>query len=80
MSAEANKAIVRRFYEEVWNRGNLDVADDIFAADYVRHDLRPGTAPPGPAGQKAVAGMFRTAFPVHLADTYPASVCTSPGK
>jgi predicted ester cyclase len=68
MPAEANKAIVRRFYEEDWNRGNLDAADAIFAADYVRHDLRPGAAPPGPAGQKAVAGMFRAAFPdVHLA-------------
>ena len=68
MPVDANRAIVRRFYDEVWNRGNLDAADDIFAADYVRHDLRPGTAPPGPAGQKAVARMFRAAFPdVHLA-------------
>jgi steroid delta-isomerase-like uncharacterized protein len=68
MSAEEHKAIIRRFYEEVWNRGNLDVADEIFTDDYVRHDLRPGTAPPGPAGQKAVAGLFRAAFPdVHLA-------------
>jgi predicted ester cyclase len=58
-----NKALVRRFYNEVWNRGNLDVANEVFAADYVRHDLRPGTAPPGPAGQQAVAGLFRTSFP-----------------
>lgn len=63
MTDDANKQLVRRFYEELWNRGNLDAADELVAADYVRHDLRPGDAPPGPAGQKAVAEKFRTAFP-----------------
>jgi steroid delta-isomerase-like uncharacterized protein len=61
--AEANKRLVVRFYEELWNRGNYDAADDLVAADYVRHDQRPGDAPPGPAGQKAVAQRFRAAFP-----------------
>jgi steroid delta-isomerase-like uncharacterized protein len=60
---ETNKRLVVRFYEELWNRGNYDVADELVAADYVRHDLRPGNAPPGPAGQKAVAQRFRAAFP-----------------
>ena len=65
--SDANKALVSRFYEEVWNKGNLEAADGIFAEDYVRHDLRPGNAPAGPEGQKLVAGMFRAAFPdVHL--------------
>lgn len=63
MSEETHKATVRRFYDEVWNKGNLDVAAEIFADDYVRHDLRPGNAPPGPEGQKAVARLFRSAFP-----------------
>ncbi len=65
--SEENKALVRRFYEEVWNKGNLDAAYDVFADEYVRHDLRPGDVPTGPEGQKLVAGMFRDAFPdVHL--------------
>lgn len=59
----ANSELVRRFYEEVWNRGNLDVADEVFADDYVRHDWRPSQAQPGPAGQKRIAGDFRRAFP-----------------
>ena len=60
---DANKALVSRFYDEIWNNGNFAAADDLVADDYVRHDLRPGDAPPGPAGQKAVAAGFRAAFP-----------------
>ena len=63
MSIEHNKALVRRFYDEVWNKGNLDAADDIFAGDYIRHDLRPGNPLTGPAGQKKIAADFRAAFP-----------------
>jgi steroid delta-isomerase-like uncharacterized protein len=58
-----NKTLVRRFYEEVWNRGNTDVALDVFADDYVRHDLRPTQALPGGAGQAKIASDFRAAFP-----------------
>ena len=63
MSAEEHKALVRRFYEEVWDRGNTEFAYEVFAEDYVRHDSRSTAAPPGPAGQKAIADDFRAAFP-----------------
>src|SRR5262245_36326923 len=63
MSTEENKALVRRFYEQGWDRGNTDVAFEVFADDYVRHDLRASQALPGPAGQKRIADDFRTAFP-----------------
>jgi steroid delta-isomerase-like uncharacterized protein len=63
MSTDANKALVRRFYDEVWARGNLDVADDIFAKEYVRHDFRDGEPEAGPEGQKQIAAAFRAAFP-----------------
>jgi predicted SnoaL-like aldol condensation-catalyzing enzyme len=41
-----NKALVRRFYEEVWSQGNVEFAHEVFADDYVRHDLRPTEALP----------------------------------
>src|SRR5262245_28721177 len=63
MGNEENTALVRRFYEEVWNRGNVDVTEDVFAEDYVRHDLRPSEAEPGPRGQARIASEFRSAFP-----------------
>ena len=58
-----NKFVVERFYEEVWSRGHTKVALDVFADDYVRHDLRPSQAGPGGAGQAQVAEDFRAAFP-----------------
>jgi len=63
MGLEGNKALVERFYDQVWNAGNVDVVAEVFAEDYVRHDLRPSEAPPGPEGQAKIAADFRTAFP-----------------
>lgn len=63
MGAEANKEFVRRFYEEVWAQGNVQFCEEVFADDYLRHDLRPTTAPPGPDGQAQIAAAFRNAFP-----------------
>jgi steroid delta-isomerase-like uncharacterized protein len=63
VSEEANKAAVRRFYEELWGRGNLAVADELFADGYERHDFREGEPVAGPEGQKQIAAAFRAAFP-----------------
>lgn len=37
MSSEANKAVVRRYIEEAWNKGNVSVIDDLMTEDYTRH-------------------------------------------
>ncbi len=58
---EKNKVLIRRFYEEVWNKGNMVVAEEIIAANYVRHDPRGGAPAPGPEGQKQIAAGFRRA-------------------
>lgn len=34
---EQNKAIVRRVYQEVFNKGNVDVLDELLADDFVAH-------------------------------------------
>ena len=46
---ETNKAIARRWTEELWGAGNLSVADDIVAPDYVRHDAGDPFPVRGPA-------------------------------
>ena len=63
LSTSDNKALIRRFYEQVWDQGNTDFAYEVFADDYVRHDLRPTAALPGPEGQRKIADDFRSAFP-----------------
>ena len=63
MGVAENKALVLRFYEEVWDKGNVEVTDEVFRDDYVRHDLRVTPAPAGPAGQAKIAADFREAFP-----------------
>ena len=47
MGVAENKALVLRFYAEVWGRGNVAYAHDVFADDYVRHDPRQTDPPPG---------------------------------
>ena len=58
-----HKAAVRRWSEELWGRGNLAVADEIIAADYVRHD--PGDPFParGPEDVKRIVTMLRSMLP-----------------
>lgn len=64
MSAEDNKARVRRFFEEFWNQKNLAVADDFIAATHVDHTPgSPPGLPPGPAGFKQFGSLYFTAFP-----------------
>lgn len=40
MSAEENKALVRRFYEEI-DKGNLEAMDELVAEDYKDHSPPP---------------------------------------
>lgn len=62
MSAE-NKAVVRRWIEEVWNRGNLAVLDQLVDADFVSHDAGTPQTGAGPAGARKLVNLYRTAFP-----------------
>src|SRR5215217_2479966 len=65
VSANENKATVRRIPDEVFNQGNLSMVDELLAPDYVLHD--PGV----PGGQlrgleafkEQWVSMLRTAFP-----------------
>jgi len=61
MSAETNKSLIHRIFEEGFNQSKPGVFDEIIAPNYVNHDFP--TPVPGVAGFKMVAGLFLTAFP-----------------
>jgi steroid delta-isomerase-like uncharacterized protein len=63
MAGEDVKVIARREIEEIFNDGNLDVADEIIATDFVGHDPALPEPTRGPEGLKQAAGGYRTAFP-----------------
>jgi steroid delta-isomerase-like uncharacterized protein len=62
LSAEENKAIFRRYMEEVFNQGNLEVAEEIVDR-YVSHQPDGSTFERGPEDVKRFVGEFRSAFP-----------------
>ncbi len=64
VSAEENKAVVRRFIEEVQNNGNVDATDEYIAADIVNHTPPPGVSP-DLEGAKQIFAMIRAGFPDH---------------
>jgi steroid delta-isomerase-like uncharacterized protein len=62
MSAEENKALFRRTYEELLNTGEYSVAEELVAPDFVNHEAPPGRDR-GPESMRGLASMLRTAFP-----------------
>jgi steroid delta-isomerase-like uncharacterized protein len=61
--SEQNKANVRRLFEEVWNKGRVSVADELFAPTYNHHDSSTRDAGRGPESEKKRVTLYRNAFP-----------------
>ncbi len=61
MEIEENKALVRRYYTEVLDAGNLGLLDQIAAGGYVEHDPLPGQGE-GLEGLRQRVEMLRSAF------------------
>jgi hypothetical protein len=53
MSVEENKAVVRRYFQEVWNRQKLDVVDEIIAPDLLDHEVDGSKQRSGPEDVKS---------------------------
>src|SRR5918911_3137608 len=63
MTAPGNKALVHRYYEEIWNAGNVAAADEILSSTFTFY---PPDAPEGLQGRatyKAYVELHRRAFP-----------------
>jgi len=62
VSAVDNKALVRRFVDEVQSGGNIDLIDEVCSPGFVNHSAPPGI-PADREGLKILTAMFRGAFP-----------------
>jgi predicted ester cyclase len=64
-SAEANKELVRQYFDGFWVRRDYGVADRFLAKDVLFHDLvgSPLGLPAGSEGVKKIAGIFWKAAP-----------------
>jgi predicted SnoaL-like aldol condensation-catalyzing enzyme len=63
MTATGNKALVERYYEDIWNAGNVAAADEILSSTFTFY---PPDAPEGLRGRatyKAYVELHRRAFP-----------------
>lgn len=61
--SEQNKTNVRRLFEEVWNKGQVPVVDELFAPTYTHHDSSTPDVGRGPDSEKKRLAMYRNAFP-----------------
>lgn len=72
--SEENKALIRRWFEEVWNKGRAEAIDEMFAEEGIAHGLSDVSGAPlrGPSAFRAFHKNFRGAFPgivVNVEDT-----------
>ncbi|HOK48473.1 MAG TPA: ester cyclase, partial [Bryobacteraceae bacterium] len=61
--SESNKALCWRFIEEVWNRRQLSVVDELFAPNYTEDNPNGPDFGRGPDGVRKMLGYYLTAFP-----------------
>ena len=61
--SEVNKDLARRMAEEIWNKGNLALVDEMFAQQYVYRNPMLPEGLMGPKAYKDLVTAYRTAFP-----------------
>jgi steroid delta-isomerase-like uncharacterized protein len=63
MSTEQNKTLVRHFIEEFLNQGNVDLAKEIVAPDFIENEQLPPGMPQGREGVEMITTMLHTGLP-----------------
>lgn len=65
MTSDARKAIVQRYYNEIWNNGDLALIDELMAPEYQNIDPATpnGGIVYGREGMRQLVTTYRTTFP-----------------
>lgn len=65
MNPKKNKALIERLYNEVFDKWNLSVVDELIAPNFICHAIAP-ELPKGPQGFNQFYAWLRSAFPGFL--------------
>src|SRR5918999_693612 len=63
---EKNKALVRKFFEEVWSKGNVAAVDEFLAPEFVVHHMLPGEEAGTEDYKRAVAEQHAASSDFHV--------------
>ena len=58
-----NKQIVETYFNEVWNKGEVDLLDDLLTENYINHTPSTPNPPKGASGLKPIIRAIRKGFP-----------------
>jgi steroid delta-isomerase-like uncharacterized protein len=61
--SDANKQLIKRWFDEVWNKGRAEAIDEMFAPHGRAHGLSDDDSVIGPNEFKTFHARFRGAFP-----------------
>lgn len=61
--SQENKALIRRVFEEIWNKSDLSVVDEIYAPDYVAHIANAPAPVDGPERFKQFVALLGVVSP-----------------
>ncbi|SHH76942.1 conserved hypothetical protein, steroid delta-isomerase-related [Chryseolinea serpens] len=60
---DKNKQIVQTYFDEVWNKGNVDALDELLSTEYINHTPSTPNPPKGAVGLKPIVRAIRKGFP-----------------
>jgi steroid delta-isomerase-like uncharacterized protein len=60
---DKNRQIVQTYFDEVWNKGNVDVLDELLSTEYINHTPSTPNPPKGAMGLKPIVLAIRKGFP-----------------
>jgi steroid delta-isomerase-like uncharacterized protein len=63
MATDQNKSLARQLIEEVFNRGNMHLIEELIAPDFVEREELPPGVPRNREGVALLTTMLRSAFP-----------------
>jgi predicted ester cyclase len=70
MSTEENKKLVLRWKDEIWNKRNVNIIDELYTSDYVGHIVGAPGPIRGREALKQLLAVYFAAFDIHITSEF----------